>query len=74
MVASYYRVNIGVTLHHNNEGTEMSRTQKGSKAPGYEYWGKRPGSGYFAPGKYAKRVTHKAERQQGKKDSHHDDA
>jgi hypothetical protein len=67
-------VNIDVTLHHNNEGTEMSRTQKGSKAPGYEYWGKRPGSGHFAPGKYAKRVTHKAERQQGKKDSSHDDA
>ncbi|MNK29197.1 hypothetical protein D3C87_475880 [compost metagenome] len=46
----------------------MSRTKRGSKGPGYEYWGKRPPSGHHAPGAKAKRVTHKAERQQGKRD------
>lgn len=45
----------------------MSRTKKGSKAPGYDYWSKRPfsGSGY---GKSVKKWTHKAERQGNKKD------
>lgn len=46
----------------------MSRTKKGSKAPGQEYWTPRPGNKYGAhPGKFTKRKTHKAERQQGKR-------
>lgn len=40
----------------------MSRTVKGSKSPGFEYWGKRPSYGIFPPGKLSKRLTHKAER------------
>ena len=42
----------------------MSRTKKGSKSPGYEYWGKRPMSG-SNPGAWAKKVTHKIERHRG---------
>lgn len=44
----------------------MSRTKKGSKGGGYEYWSKRPGPAY-PPGKWAKTVAHKIERQQNKK-------
>jgi len=41
----------------------MSRTKKGSKEMGYEYWSARPGNkGGGIPGKAAKRATHKAER------------
>jgi hypothetical protein len=49
---------------------KMSRTRKGSKGPGYEYWGKRPGTlkGWcYSPGKKAKKLTHRAERREGKK-------
>ena len=49
----------------------MSRTVKGGKGPGFEYWTARPGNkngGTLSPrgGKHAKRATHKAERQQGR--------
>lgn len=43
----------------------MSRTKKGAKAPGYEYWGKRPMAG-CSPGAWVKRKTHKIERQRNK--------
>lgn len=51
----------------------MSRTKKGAKGPGYEYWAARPfnsGGGLTSPhgGKHTKKRTHKAERQQHKKD------
>jgi hypothetical protein len=47
----------------------MSRTKKGGKAPGFEYWTKRPGNHWGAvPGPFTKRRTHKAERQAGKRD------
>ena len=42
----------------------MSRTKKGQKAPGYEYWGKRPGP--RDPGKYSKTRTHRLERLEDK--------
>lgn len=45
----------------------MSRTVKGSKGPGYEYWGKRALS-MASPGKATKKLTHKIERQRNKKD------
>lgn len=46
----------------------MSRTSKGSKGSGHEYWGKRSElSGMRDPGKVTKRATHRAERRQGKK-------
>lgn len=47
----------------------MSRTRKGKKAPGYEYWSKRPGSNKSGsgPGRIAKTRTHRLERLEGKK-------
>lgn len=45
----------------------MSRTVKGKKAPGYEYWSRRPFNKCGGtPGKVAKHRTHKAERMSGK--------
>lgn len=44
----------------------MSKTKTGGKAAGYEYWSRRPFS-QSTPGSFSKRRTHKAERQQGKK-------
>lgn len=43
----------------------MSRTKRGGKAPGHEYWSKRPMSG-STPGRWAKVATHKIERQRNK--------
>ena len=43
----------------------MSRTKKGSKAPGYEYWSRRPMAG-SSPCKAVKRIAHKIERQRNK--------
>jgi hypothetical protein len=46
----------------------MSRSVKSTKAPGYEYWSRRPFNRFGqSPGAFAKRRTHKAERQQGRK-------
>lgn len=44
----------------------MSRSKRGSKAPGYEFWSRRPcsGSGY---GKYYKKFCHRIERQDNKR-------
>jgi hypothetical protein len=45
----------------------MSRTKKGSKGPGYEYWTARPGNKQGGrPCKFTKKQTHKAERRLGK--------
>jgi hypothetical protein len=44
----------------------MSRSKKGKKGAGYEYWGKRPGK-LSSPGKEAKKATHRLERLQSKK-------
>lgn len=42
----------------------MSRTKKGSKAVGYDFWTRRPGNKHGANGcgPYAKLRTHKMER------------
>lgn len=46
----------------------MSRTYKNAKSIGYEYWTSRPfNKGGQLPGRFAKKRTHKAERQQGKR-------
>lgn len=45
----------------------MSRTKKGAKSCGYEYWSKRPLSG-ASPGKETKKLTHGIERARSKKD------
>ena len=45
----------------------MSRTVKGKKGPGYEYWSRRPFNKCGGtPGKVTKHRTHKAERRDGK--------
>lgn len=46
----------------------MSRTRKGSKGPGYEYWGRRPTKGRD-PGKTTKKTTHRMERAEGKREA-----
>lgn len=46
----------------------MSKTKKDKKRPGYEYWSKRPGTKKASsPGKYAKKLNHRLERIEGKK-------
>ena len=53
----------------------MSRSKKGRKAPGYEYWSRRPFNRCGqTPGPFAKHRTHKAERQQGKRKISEDSA
>lgn len=49
----------------------MSRTIKGGKGPGYEFWSKRPHSG-CGHGPIVKKLTHKSERQQNKKLGKHE--
>lgn len=43
----------------------MSKSKKGAKGPGYEYWSRRPGN-IQTPGKSAKKITHKIERLRNK--------
>jgi hypothetical protein len=43
----------------------MSRSKKGGKGPGHEYWSKRPFSG-VNPGKENKKITHRIERARSK--------
>lgn len=47
----------------------MSRSKRGSKAPGFEFWSKRGNSigKFYSCGKYTKHLTHKRERDSGKK-------
>lgn len=55
----------------------MSRTKKGGKGPGYEYWSARPGNAggghhstrAHAGANWQKKATHKAERRDGKKEA-----
>lgn len=45
----------------------MSRTRKGGKGSGHEYWSRRPFKGVIAdPGRVTKKITHKMERAQAK--------
>lgn len=46
----------------------MSRTKKGKKPPGAEYWGKRPIARNHGanPGPETKKLTHRMERIEGK--------
>lgn len=43
----------------------MSRTRKGTKPPGFEYWSRRPNSG-CVPGRKDKQMTHQIERARAK--------
>ena len=44
----------------------MSRTKKGSKGAGYDYWSRRPHSGHHGYGSAAKQKTIRSERQEDK--------
>jgi hypothetical protein len=44
----------------------MSRTKRGSKGPGYDYWGKRPKSGICGYGKDVKTISKRIERARAK--------
>ncbi len=50
----------------------MSRTKKGKKGPGHEYWSKRPLSSNHgaSPGRITKDITHGKERAQAKREVH----
>lgn len=50
----------------------MSDTHKGSKGPGYEYWKSRLDKGGELPGPFTKKLTHKKERRDAKKDIRND--
>lgn len=45
----------------------MSRSKKGSKSPGTDFWGKRALSGNCGTGKIVKKITHSKERAAAKK-------
>lgn len=45
----------------------MSKTIRGAKGPGYEYWGSRHPT-LMEPGRYTKQQTHRHERRQGKRE------
>ena len=49
----------------------MSRSKRGGKGAGFEYWSARPGNkaGGGHPGAETKLRTHRTERQQGKRDA-----
>lgn len=42
----------------------MSRTQRGDKGPGYEYWSRRYPHYFLDPGESSKRLTKRYERRQ----------
>lgn len=44
----------------------MSRSIRGGKGPGFDFWSKRPHSGFTGYGKDARKKTVRTERQQGK--------
>ena len=50
----------------------MSRTKKGSKGPGHEYWSRR--SEHRVPGKISKLLTVRKERREGKEATRNKDA
>ena len=57
----------GQSVQGQGLGT-LSRTKKGQKGPGHEYWSRRPGNkAGGAPGKFTKKRTAKAERKIDKK-------
>lgn len=47
----------------------MTRTKKGAKGPGYEFWSRRTPTKNCGSGKISKRITNKAERQKAKKET-----
>lgn len=52
----------------------MSRTNRGEKPSGFQYWSKRPGNNmaYGTPGPFTKKYTHHRERLQGRLQCKHE--
>jgi len=48
----------------------MSRTKKGAKGPGEEYWSRRPSKNQRDPGPSTKNITHRQERAENKRNLH----
>lgn len=50
----------------------MSRTHKGSKGPGFDYWSRRAGneSKCNAPSPFAKLITHRKERRAASREAY----
>jgi hypothetical protein len=46
----------------------MSRTNRGSKGPGFEYWSGRLKAYFLDPGRYNKTRTHRSERRTARDD------
>lgn len=46
----------------------MSRSNRGSKGPGYEYWASRWHPGGELPGRFTKQKTHRFERRNAKEE------
>ena len=55
---------MNVARRKEKYGAAMSKTIRGSKGAGFDYWGRRPCTG--KPGRFTKRLTHRAERRIGK--------
>ena len=53
--------NNEITLRFKNMSKTKSNIPK-SKRGGYDFWGRRPGSGFSPMGKIAKRIIHRIER------------
>lgn len=46
----------------------MSRSKRGSKGPGYDYWGRRAHSGTTGVGRIQKKMTTRVERNRAKQE------
>jgi len=46
----------------------MSRSKRGSKGPGYDYWGRRAHSGRTEVGRIQKKMTTRVERSRAKQE------
>lgn len=46
----------------------MSRSKRGSKGPGYDYWGRRAHSGTTGVGRIQKKITTRVERNRAKQE------
>jgi len=55
-------------LNYQCGNTDVSRTNKGEKGPGYEYWSRRHPDYFLDPGKYSKRLTKRYERREATED------
>lgn len=68
----YATTTISSPAHAGRKARKMSRSERGTPAPGAEWWGKRPLASKVSKGsrytKWWKRQLHKAERREGRDD------